>query len=415
MKYLSLAFAAVFNAAAADTAVLLSSQQEASTLSQHVAFTKDIYKGLPLGDSLMVFGDGGVLTTFDVPQNPKYDHPKARMKLRRKELKPVNDFEEKANGNTTNQGALDVPATLGEIGQYQGNITDIVILGSPFYTNPHHGKLDMTGGLLPSDSYLLASPAANPFGTKGLEAQLKGKRVHWLLPKTIDNSLLGHALQRFWHIYIRRQGGELVTFSHSRDIVLKRLLDNAMPIKANYELDKSGKLEMQRVREVEADISLFNEPLSEATPTITDFYQPVTLGIEWRDKGVDLDLYAKPACGELLFYGQTDSQQGRHEKDIRGGHGEQQARYEIITFHKSVDIRTLVVIVNFYYADRPKPTSGSLRVQLAGRTYAVPFRLKASKGNQGKDVNRLLKGGSNTIYSERFSITDIVGAAGIAI
>jgi len=392
-------------AVAADTTVVLSALGDKQALERKVAFTKSIYTKLPLGERMSIVADGEVLTSLIVPNHKAYtDNPRGRLKANRKALKPLNDLPETASNEAVTNN-IDVPRVLNEIGIYHTNTTDIVVLASPFYFNSHHLGLDMRDGSIPSDGYILALPSESPFGTKGIEERLKGKRVHWLLPKAFENTLHAHIVQRFWHLYISRQGGALVSFTHSEDSVLQRLIDNAEALDNSFDIDESGKLEVLRVKTIVSKAAITEMPASETASAITDYKQTLTLSIEWNDANVDLDIWAKPAEGNVLYYRRNASPQGRHYKDVlRGG----TRHHETIDFHKNVDIRKLLVVVNVYHAPVLSEVSGTIKVELSGRVYESAFHFEASRGNRGKDVATLLAGGNDTLYSKRFPILAMV-------
>lgn len=410
MKILFLSLLLTFNVMAADTALLISHYSDKAELTNHIELTKGIFKKLPLGDSLTVISDGEVITILEVPQEQIYASSKARMKLRRKEVGLLNKFKGQAKGSGKRPMALDVPKTFDDIGLYQSHVTDVVIIGSPRYATSYT-SLDMRDNLIVRDGVFLAGRGDSPFSIQGRETLLKGKRIHWLLPasESQNGSLYSDALLRFWGAYITQMGGSLVTFSTSKDVVLKRLFNNAKPLNVAFELDRSGKAGLENVRDV-SSAAMFQQVASQSPSVIRNFKQRLTIGIQWDAKGaVDLDLWAKPVDDQALHYDLQNTAYGVHYKDIRDG---QKAAYETIEFtKKEVDMRSLIILVNVYHADKSQPVSGSLRVQFDGNIYDVPFSFAAGKGNKGQDVKPLLASGGESMYTKRFSVMDIVGVA----
>ena len=402
---------------AADTMVVLSPYSSLADSKAQIKATKAIFKTLPLGDTLTVINgeDASLITTLIVPNNVALKHPKARMKYRKREIKLLNDFVKQLKKNDRQRGAMDVPKVLHEIGRYHSNVSDIVLMGvSVFYTEPNHPALDMSEGLVPSDGFILASPAHSPFGTKGRKNLLQGKRIHWVLAKQINNSLLREAVTRFWFVYLEQLGGGLVSFSANPEAVMRLLLKKAPPLELQYELDTSGKFEMQSLRRISAETSIYNQTVIR-TPVlemVLTSKQPLTLGIEWEGQA-DLDLYTQSKGGDLLFFGNVSSVQGKFYKDERAGSTNKNQFYETIEYHQPIELSALRIAVNVYRSDAAiKEIHGTLRLQLAGKVYAKEFTFDGVKvGNKGRDINNPLQGGNDTIYSQHFNVQDIVAVA----
>jgi len=384
-------------------------QDSIAATQQYEAITK-FYLTLGAGDSLKVINGMGVssIATLNIPNNPAYNHLKPKLKINQAERKKLKQFFQNMRLNNQLKGAIDMPRLMAQIARYSG-VSDVLIMGNPLYDVKSNPAMSMASGLVPSDGYLLDTERNNVFRTKGFKNRLNGMRFHWLLPELLPRQIHADAVQRFWHHFIHRQGGELVSFSHNESMVLELLRDKAEPMPLTDKLDASGKLEMQAIRNVSAVKGFYNEAVSRTAPRITDFNQPITLGIQWEGD-VDLDIYAQPYGSKALSYQNVSSPLGKHYKDILTGHQASQGmRYETIEFHNAVDIKTLIVAINLYSAKKPYAmVRGSLRVQVLGKVYETPFQMGAYAGNKGADMPALLQGGADTRYSKRFSIMEIL-------
>ena len=404
------------SAIAADTAVMISPYVNIDANIAQVDMVKQVYKSQPLGDTLVVLNgdDASVITTVQVPVDEAYAHPKARMRASRKELKPLNDFDEKLISVGRVTGAIDVPVTLTEIARYHDEVIDIVIIGSAFYDSQSYPALSMADGAVPSMGYITASPSVSAFGAKGTD-YLKGKRVHWLLPEPIKNSLHAQAVMQFWYRYITALGGELVTFSHSSEVVIKRLKNNAKPLSLTFPMDKSGKREMLRIVPVIAHQKFYQLPVDETALQASALNNPQSfmLGIRWQHaKGqpIDLDVYAKPADSDTLFYQHQGSLQGMHMKHQKVLNDARIEQYETVEFYHSKP-NEVRVAVNFYstHQSLSAPVKGALRIRVGGNIYEQAFEFDtASQGNFGADTNTAIKTGQSTPYTKLFRIADVV-------
>lgn len=377
-----------------------------------------LYGSLALGDKLtFINSDASAIATLSVPNNEAYRHRTPRLKLGAKELAKLNAFLQSMTQGRRTLGAIDAPFVLSQIVRNYPNATDIVLIGSALYDNPRQPGVNMASMRIPSDGFITARPTESPFGTKGREKHLQGKRIHWLLPHASGDTLQNEALLRFWHLYLHHMGASLITFTHNSNAVMQLLLANAQPLPMNYKLDTGGKMTMQSIRKLAPELSLYSQPVSQnpLPPHVFNTRQTLSVGIEWQGQGqgVDLDVYAKPKDGKALFYGHNASEFGKHYKDVLSGHKSADNRhYETIEFHTPIDVRTLVIAVNVYSANEGSPPiNGTLRLQLAGRTYAKPFVFKVSRGNAGADIETLLSGSPDTAHSKRLTVMDIIGAA----
>lgn len=390
--------------------IIVSPHQDSLAAAQQYEAVTKLYLTLGAGDSLKVInGMGGAsIATLNIPNNPAYNHLKPKLKINQAGRGKLKQFFQNMRINNQLKGGIDMPRLMAQIARYS-DVSDVLIMGNPLYDVKSNPAMSMASGLVPSDGYLLDTERNNVFRTKGFENRLQGLRFHWLLPELLPRQIHADAVQRFWHHFIFRQGAELISFSHNESMVLELLRDKAQPMPLTDKLDASGKLEMQAIRDVSTVKGFYNETVSYIAPRITDFNQPITLGIQWQGD-VDLDIYAKAYGNKALSYQNVSSLLGKHYKDIlTGQQASQGMRYETIEFHSAVNIKTLLVAINLYSAKKPYAVvRGSLRVQILGKVYETPFQMGAYAGNKGADMPALLQGGADTRYSKRFSIMDIL-------
>lgn len=367
-----------------------------------------LYSKVEVGTTLTFIngGDASVITTIHLPNKEIYKHLKARIELNKKQLVILKHFVKNLNQGNRVLGAADVPSVIHEIGRHHPDITDIVLMNiSPYYDNAP--ALNMTEGLVPSDQFILSSRAHSPFGTQGLNT-LSGKRVHWLIAEPIGSSLLHEKISRFWLVYLNQLEAKTLSFTHNIESVLNLMLSDAQAINVDYELDKSGKFEMQSIRTISASKSIYEQQISDTTlpPRALDNKQAVTLGIEWQGD-VDLDIYAEPFDGEVLYFGNVRSKDGRFFKDIRSG-TENKTLYETTELN-AVNIRKLRVAVNVYSVKAPpiKPIKGTLRVKIGKHVYAKAFEFSAKTGNKGRDIKNVLSMGTSSAHSQYFNLADM--------
>ncbi|TDF37165.1 hypothetical protein EYS14_13475 [Alteromonadaceae bacterium M269] len=401
--------------AAADTAIVISPHVSVEANTAQIKTVKQVFKALPLRESLMVFsGDNAsVITRVDTPEDDKYTHARARMKLRHKELAPLDTFDVSLKNTGRAIAAIDAPVTLREIARYHESVKDIVIMGSVFYDSPSYAQLSMVDGAVPSMGYITVSPSVSPFGTKDRD-YLNGKRIHWLLPEPIKNSLHSEAVMQFWYSYIKALGGELVTFSHNREVMIDRLINHAKPLSLSFPDDKSGKREMRRIIPALSHQELYEQPVSEKVSLndTLDTAQPLMLGIRWQHgKGepIDLDMHVTDG-GDTLYYQHQRTLQGIHIKQARKLSDTVFEQYETVELFNSVP-DTLSIAINLYYVSKfdEAPVTGALRIRIGNKVYKQPFVFDAlDNGNLGADTKAALKTGHPTPHTQLFRIEDIV-------
>lgn len=423
MKYFVLTLAMLFtcmNANASNIALVLSPHQTKAEGDAQFRQTYTLFQQLPLGSQLRVLnGDNAhLIATLAIPDKDVYQHEAIRAKHNAQGLRALKGFFENMRQGHRTTGAINAPEVITEIVRHSPSVTDILIFGSALYDNPSHPALDMSSGAYPSDDFILAPPSVSVFGTKDVTS-LNGKRIHWVLPTSFENTLFGEAVLRFYHLYINALGGELVSFTANQDAVIQRLLQRAEALPMRHTLNPRGKLEMLTLSQASVNTHVQTQSVTHAfipVQTISSA-RPLVLGIEWENVSpnevVDLDIYARPAGGEALYFGHKTSTEGVHVKDMRTGDNNNTRFYERIEFHAPLDIDALRIAVNLY--DAPtlnRSVSGTLRLSMDDVIYQMPFHFELSQGgNQGADIRQALNNGNNTAFSRFFTVNDIIAAS----
>lgn len=386
-------------AQARDYAVALSPYgDKAAVKKQVMTVAQYLTENLQPGDTAILLNGDSLSTigTFTVPDKPAYKHPKAKFAANKATIGALMQFADTANG-AGNAGAVRLPQLLQHIA---GNLApadtmDVIVLSSsPLYHDSKDPAFSMSEGLIPSDGHLTAGRDKTPFAASD-PALLAKLRVHigtegegWA-----KSDLHRHFVQRFWTLYIEKQGGKLVTFTGDLPTLFQRVSTKSEAPVYDYKLEPSDKLEMIRLV-VKTGQSIFERsvttmalPADQAANA-----EGVELGISWDCQSCDVDIHARPYNGaETLFFGHSASKEGVYLKDyqvsprtIKG--------YETIVFNVPVDLRQLRIAVNFYEG-QAQGVKGELRLSVNGATYAAPFTITALSGNKGAGAETTIASG----------------------
>ena len=349
------------------------------------------------GDSCFVFDAYRIqsLGTFVVPDKPAYRHPKAKIQANRSLVAALFQFAKSARrpqgGNEPLiNGAIRLPQALRFIGTNYPVIqdADLIILGSPIYDDPNEKAFTMRQNHIPGDGHLTKARNVTPYGIRGDNSLLAKRRVHLLFSdewKQDDHH--AYFVHRFWTLFIELQGGQLSSFTNDTPTLFQRLKTNAPSPKHGYKLEATDKLEMILLRPptVKLRTSIYERSLSTTTVPSDILRQAsnVEVGITWECGGCDLDLYGQLAPErQALSFLTTQTSEGQYFKDWtsspRATNG-----YETLAYHVPVDLKTLLLAVNFFYGQSPGGVRGELRISINGQTYAKPFHIPAQEGNGG--------------------------------
>lgn len=373
------------------------------------------------GDKAIVL-DGYNLThigDFAIPDNPAYKSAKARLSVNREAVGALMRFAQNSvvpatEGHPSVSGAVRLPQLLSHIARNytQGEKLNVIVLGSPFYDDPREPAFSMADGRFPSDGHLFASQSKTPFGNPHYPQLLANLHVHFGYGSEAIMQSDQHRfhVQRFWALYIEQHGGKLVSFVADLPTLFRRVNQNAAPLPHEHVPLRSDKLEMIRLRPQEIKQSIHDRPLSKSAVSQSQIRMAnnVEIGISWKC-ACDLDLYARATPdAQMLYYWQTSSEFGQYWKDYREAPDKTNG-FETISFNVPLDLRTLLIAINFYEGDAPQGVSGEIRLSVDGQVYASAFEIKATRGNQGKDIAATVKSARSTAHSILINPLHVVG------
>ena len=127
-----------------------------------------------------------------------------------------------------------------------------------------------------------------------------------------------------------------------------------------------------------------------------------------------MDLYARPKPGaDILYYGNTSSNEGRYWKDymnsprLTNGH-------EIIAFNQPIDLRGLLLAVNFYGGEAESGVNIELRISFDGQTFASNYVINSNIGDGGANIHRIMeREKSNTPTTILIKPLQVLGFSGL--
>lgn len=384
-------------ASAKDYAFALSPYMDQTTAKSQATSVIDFLSKLELGDTAWLL-DGYNLTTFGhfvVPDNRAYNSPRAKVNINREAIAGLMQFIEAAqiprgDNQPSVRGVLRLPQLLRHIAENnpQGRSLDVIALGSPLYDDPAAPAFSMAGNAFPSDGHLKVTRSKSPFGAAENPELLSSIRVHIAhgVFNTGMNERLRFFIQRFWTLYTEVQAGQFVSYSNDLSTVFNRARNN-MPAPAhNYSPDDLDKLEIIQLRTEQVREPIVERPLGSTRLTEEQLRRArdVEVNIRWDCEPCDLDLYARPSPpAEVLSFCNVETDQGRHWKDytispvVKNGS-------ETITFSVPLELRALRLAVNLYQGTTPEGVDGEIRLAVEGQTYAMPFHINATTGNNGE-------------------------------
>lgn len=344
-----------------------------------------------------------IIGEFIIPDNPAYNNPKARLGLNRDAVAALKRFADKSvmpggAGHPSVPGAVRLPQLLRYAAHHfaQGKRLDVIVLGSPFYDDPKEPAFSMAGGRFPSDGHLFVSQGKTPFGAADQAGLLKNIVVH--VGYGSDSIMQGdrHAyfVKRFWTLYVEALGGRLGSFIADVPTLFRGMSLNAVPAH-DFKPIRSDKLEMIPLRPVENKQSIFERPVNKTTLSQKQIIhaENVQIGISWQCALCDLDIYARPLPGaDVIYFGRMVTTHGRYWKDYRNS-PQPTNGYETISFDIPLDLRTLVIAINFYEGEAPQGVSGEIRISVNDATYAAPFHIPATRGNREQEMAKIIETG----------------------
>jgi len=355
---------------------------------------------------------GEYLGEFKVPTDSRYQNPKARVMANRQVVAQVMQFAKQPAPIGWTDYGLHVPTLFQSIGQYHrdAEALDVVIVGSPVFHDPAMEAFSMRGNRFPGEGHLTVTRRLSPFGARGSEALLKDVRVHWATMKPPEDSRLRFELQRFYSLYTQALGGELASYDRS----LERVFQNAKGGRSSqanaFERNGSTKVEMVQLAPIRLSKKTIYEREITSAPmpdSVVQKAERVEIGARWQCE-CDVDVYAQPVPGaDVLYFGNTRTAQGLFFKDYQGPNAKE--GYETIEFTVPLDLRAVRVAVNLYSGSAPNGVSGEFRMSVNGKTYAIPFSIPATEGNQGADAPKNGFKGRSTKHTVVLDLSKMLG------
>ena len=327
--------------------------------------------------------------TFEVPDRKSYGSPKAKLQANGSCVKTLLSAS-KTSGTEGKENSIDLPSLLRSIGSNYNldEYNDVVILGDPVWHTDLDPRYSMLGVVYPSDAHITAPRHASPYSMNGLNDLYKGTRVHLSSPDLSWKANDQHfdALQRFWSLEVSALGGELVSFNGDQRRTFQRVKSKASSSGPTYAMQDNEKLEMIQIPVYRGlDIPIYQREVSDTPIDEASLKRArgVEIGISWEcDCDLDLHVIAEPG-DEVISYSNSRTARGSLHKDYRSG-AELQNGFETVTLNGLVDLTQLRAAVNFYGGTAPNGVKGEFRYAVNGKTYAKPFSINATQGNQGK-------------------------------
>lgn len=384
---------------ARDMAIGLSPYQDTAAAERQVkSVVVFLTETLEPGDSCFIFDAYRVqsLGAFVVPSNPAYRHPKAKINYNKQVVNALLQFASVARkpqggSEPAIPGAIRMPQALEFIGANYPTTqdSDVILLGSPLYDDPKNSIFAMSKNRIPGDGHLTNSRSNTPFGIRGQSAHLTKRRIHlaFMNDDWQQNEHHAYFVHRFWTLFIEGQGGQLSSFTSDLPTMFQRVKTKAPAPKHDYKLEPTDKLEMILVRPpaVKQQTSIYERPLS-TTPPDSPLAQKgsnVEVGITWECGECDLDLYGQISTERpALSFLNLETPDGQYFKDWtsspRAANG-----YETLAYRVPVDLRDLLLAINFFNGNSPGGVRGEVRISINDKTYAKKFHVLAQAGNGG--------------------------------
>jgi hypothetical protein len=108
------------------------------------------------------------------------------------------------------------------------------------------------------------------------------------------------------------------------------------------------------------------------------------VGLRWdRGARADIDLYAKTiGAKRWIYFGEPETPEGRFYK-YEGDPTKPSKGFEYIEFNDVVDLKQVMIAINFYDGNIPGGPRGQIRLDIGGVIHEVDFQLRSSYGNKG--------------------------------
>lgn len=341
---------------------------------------------------------GGSICSFAVPDSNAYTSEKAKLNANKECAATLMRFANEAS-DTRAAGTLNLPHVLRTIIQTSDmdGVDALIFSGSPIHDDPREPSTSMAQGDTPSDGHSVVSQGLSPYGMAGLKGGLKSTPVH-LTAEGIDwarNSNHAFLVNRFWGVTMDFLDGPLVTFNQDRKKVAEQLKSGVTTPAQVFERASSNKLEMIAAQiDHGRSVPIHERQLSTKPPSLNTlrYARDVEVGITWGDDcRCDMDIYVQPASGDQpLYFANRRTDEGVFHRDFRSGRDLLNG-LEYVTLDVPVNLKDMLIGVNFYSGQAPEGVTGEIRVSIGPRTYAMPFKISGTSGTGSTGRNAVLQ------------------------
>jgi hypothetical protein len=188
-----------------------------------------VLAGVPPGSTVRIIDayNLALIAQFDVPDEDIFKMPALRTSHFPKQLGQLHRFFSQAAD--PGDAAVRTPQFLRFLGANvdPGVPRTLILIGSPLYVDDRDGAASMVEPAFPCDGHLRTAADASVYSTAGREQLLAGLRVHvaTLGPVPLSDAYR-FRIERFWSLFVQRQGGQLVTFARDVPTTFERALDD---------------------------------------------------------------------------------------------------------------------------------------------------------------------------------------------
>jgi len=301
-----------------------------------------------------------------------------------------------------NSGALKIPEILERVAQEtEERPFSVLLIGSPLSLSIDEPAFSMMVDKvlkIPSDANILTNTTASPYGCAEKSGCLDGAHVHhcYLNEGMWPNPYGKKCVERFWTLFVSRQGGELGTFTADLNRLFEVATRVTHPVRATFDLDPNDTvLEMR-------DVGQRRMPLRAAAPVVavTTNIPPIPtaprgkIGIAaWWQADADVDLYVSAQGKRELFFQNTNTVDGVYYRDVRHPLGSDAVaawrdRWEYVEINENVAVADLRCWLNLYKVNHAltEPVSGIVRIQFGdGHFSERHFCFSVAQGNGGAE------------------------------
>lgn len=339
-----------------------------------------------------------IVTAIDVPIGKEaYKNPRVLVSRFAPQFKQIKGYIEAQPPEKKDNFFL-FPQFLNELSTHvikPDEKSHILVVGNGMYHDTREPHFSMVNERFPSDGNLRANIEKSVYSTKNKMNYLKDAKVHFVYTNEWDTDIHRDRVNRFWSLFIKSQGGQLVTFTSDGQTGLDRFTEENPKVLVDYNLDESDReavmIELRRetveVSDTTPQMGIAwlkdNTPIYQGKPD--EFVGSLKVGIRWKCKNCDYDLWVKSDSeNKWLYFGNKSTSDGYFNKDYLDSPDKANAlEYSVI--EKDIDIRKLGIRVNLYSGTLSDADSnqGEVRAYYNGKVYSTPFKVKATKGNRG--------------------------------